>query len=87
LPVHLTAHMLNFVPKMHLRYQGSRSREAVSSLKDEEAKLLCQGTIFSGRENSLKPRYVPVVADQTTGFDHVEHHQRPDLLFHNYAEL
>jgi hypothetical protein len=25
--------------------------------------------------------------DQTKGFDHVEHHQCPDLLFHNHAGL
>ena len=27
-----------------------------------------------------------MMPDQTTGFDH-EHHQRPDLLFHNHAGL
>ena len=43
----------------------SRSREAISSIKDEEAILLCHEAIFSGRENSRKPRFVPITHHQT----------------------
>jgi hypothetical protein len=43
--------------------------------------------IFLGREDCRKPRYDPVAPDQTTGFDHVEHHHCPDLLFHYFARL
>ena len=37
-----------------------------------------------GMESEFDTR---ITRDQTTGFDHVEHHQCPDLLFHNHAGL
>jgi hypothetical protein len=68
---------------------GSRSREAISSLKDEEAILLLNEAIFSDRENSPKQARVLIVGgiNQRGSDRHVEHHHRPDLLSHNRAWL
>jgi hypothetical protein len=43
---------------------GSRSREAISSLKDEEAILLLNEAIFSDRETSSKQARVLIVGGQ-----------------------
>jgi hypothetical protein len=63
---------------------SSRTREATSSRKDEEA---IAKPFSQGGENSRKPRYISIAPDQTKGFDHVEHRRRPDLLVDNRAGL
>jgi hypothetical protein len=67
---------------------SSRSREGVSSLKDEETIFLRE------RSHFLKPRRLPETEirsnrsrSNNAGLDHVEHHYRPDLLVHNRAGL
>jgi hypothetical protein len=67
----------------------SRSREAISSFKDDEAILLRQRSHFLGPrkrpETEIRSNH-PLSNDQPMGgFDHVEHSHRPNLLLHNCA--
>jgi hypothetical protein len=62
-------------------------RASSSNGSGRPAKRSGDETIFRSWRSRAETTISSDRPDQTTGFDHVEHRQRPDLLFHNRAAL